>query len=66
MRRTLLATVLSVVPAFAQHTLSTHEYFYIGGRYTGPADSQIMSGQMYVEVLKPQRVSRKYPLVLFH
>jgi pimeloyl-ACP methyl ester carboxylesterase len=66
MHRTLLATVLSVVPAFAQHTLSTHEYFYIGGRYTGPADSQIMSGQMYVEVLKPQRVARKYPLVLFH
>jgi pimeloyl-ACP methyl ester carboxylesterase len=25
-----------------------------------------MAGQMYVEVLRPQRVTRKYPIILFH
>jgi pimeloyl-ACP methyl ester carboxylesterase len=46
----------------AQHTLSTREFFYVGGKYT----KDVMAGQMYVEALRPARVTRKYPLVFFH
>jgi pimeloyl-ACP methyl ester carboxylesterase len=55
------ATVGSQLPA-----LHTREYFYIGGKYTGQAGSELMAGQMYVEVLRPQRATRKYPLVMIH
>lgn len=68
--RTLaLATwmLICMVPAPAQrtaasHTMSTREFFYAGGKYSG----EVMTGQMYVEVLRPPRVTRKYPLVFFH
>jgi pimeloyl-ACP methyl ester carboxylesterase len=49
-------------PPVAQHTPATREFFYVGGKYTG----EIMADQMYVEVLRPARVTRKYPLVFFH
>lgn len=52
--------------AFAQQTLSTRDYFYAGGKYAGKPGHEVMSGQMYVEVLRPQVVSRKYPLVFIH
>jgi pimeloyl-ACP methyl ester carboxylesterase len=41
-------------------------YFYVGGRYVGASDTQVMQGAMYVEVLRPRRVVHRYPLVLFH
>jgi pimeloyl-ACP methyl ester carboxylesterase len=43
-----------------------HHSFFVGGTYTGPRDSQVMHGQMYVEVLTPTHVKRPYPLVLIH
>jgi pimeloyl-ACP methyl ester carboxylesterase len=52
--------------AFSEHAFSTREYFYIGGKYVGPAGKEVMAGQMYVEVLRPQRVTQRYPIVLFH
>ena len=52
--------------ASAQRTPATREFFYIGGRYAGPAGAQLMTGQMYVELLRPQRVTRKYPLLFLH
>jgi pimeloyl-ACP methyl ester carboxylesterase len=58
----MLATLCSASLAPAQRTLATREFFYVGGKYTG----DIMAGQMYVEVLRPARVTRKYPLVFFH
>jgi pimeloyl-ACP methyl ester carboxylesterase len=61
-----LALIASFLPAFGEHTLSTRNYFYIGGKYTGPLGKEVMAGQMYVEVLRPQRVVQKFPLVLFH
>ena len=61
----LIVAVLAV-SASAQQTLSTREFFYVGGKYVGSAGSQLMAEQMYVEVLRPQRVSQKYPLVFFH
>lgn len=45
-----------------QHVPSTRDYFYVGGHYEG----EVMAGQMYVEVLRPAQVTRKYPLVFFH
>jgi pimeloyl-ACP methyl ester carboxylesterase len=65
---TPISLALVIVPmAFAQHgvsqhTMSTREFFYVGGHYT----KDVMAGQMYVEVLRPARVTRKYPLVFFH
>ena len=41
-------------------------YSYVGGRYVGEGDTQIMQGAMYVEVLRPRHVTRRYPLVLIH
>ncbi len=52
--------------AFAGRTLATRDFFYVGGKYAGPPGHEVMAGQMYVEVLRPQRVTRPYPLVLFH
>jgi len=62
-----LLLVLTAAAAFGQHTqLASREYFYVGGKYTGPADSQVMAGQMYVEAWRPRRVTKKYPLVFIH
>ena len=61
-----LALIACFLPAFGEHTLSTREYFYVGGKYTGDPAHEVMAGQMYVEVLRPQRVVQKYPLVFFH
>ena len=35
-------------------------------RYTGEPGKEIMSGQIYVEVVAPKDVRRPYPLVLIH
>jgi len=58
-----LALAASALTAFAQQrTPSTREFFYVGGKYT----NDVMAGQMYVEVLRPARVTRKYPMVFIH
>ena len=64
-RRIVLVLALTVT-AFGQHTLATREFFYAGGNYGGPPLKEVMVGQMYVEVLRPQRVTQKYPIVFFH
>jgi len=55
-----------VVPIPAQHTMAERDFFFVGGKYAGAANSEVMAGQMYVEVLRPARVSQRYPLVFFH
>jgi pimeloyl-ACP methyl ester carboxylesterase len=68
-RNRLQLALLSVVALslHAEHlALHTREYFYVGGKYVGQTGSQVRSGQMYVEALRPQRVTRKYPLVFIH
>lgn len=68
----VLASILPVLvrPVFGQHALSTRDYFYVGGKYTGAPtdkeDKEVMAGQMYVEALRPARATQKYPLVFFH
>lgn len=40
--------------------------FFVGGEYIGPANAQVMHGQMFVEVLTPDHPTHPYPLVLMH
>jgi pimeloyl-ACP methyl ester carboxylesterase len=43
-----------------------HDFFYVGGEYVGPLSNEFMCGQMYVEALRPVKVTRPYPLVFIH
>jgi pimeloyl-ACP methyl ester carboxylesterase len=52
--------------ALAQRPFAIREFFYVGGKYVGPPGNQVMAGQMYVERLRPQKVTQKYPIVLIH
>jgi pimeloyl-ACP methyl ester carboxylesterase len=58
--------VLLVTPALGQRTLATREFFYVGGKYVGQPEKEVMAGQMYVEVLRPQHVTQRFPLVFIH
>lgn len=40
--------------------------FFAGGHYAGEKGKEVMQGAMYVEHLRPLRVTQRYPLVLFH
>jgi pimeloyl-ACP methyl ester carboxylesterase len=60
------AAAVSTTAAVAQHALATREFFYVGGAYAGEGDGEVMAGQMYVEALRPPRVTKPYPLVFFH
>jgi hypothetical protein len=42
------------------------ETFFVGGKYGAAGPTQLMQGQMYVEVLAPERVTQPYPLVMIH
>ena len=59
-------TICATTVVSAQHALATRDFFYVGGSYAGEASTEVMAGQMYVEVLRPPRVTKKYPLVFFH
>ncbi|MBU6256835.1 MAG: alpha/beta fold hydrolase [Burkholderiales bacterium] len=54
------------MPVHDQSALAARGFFYVGGSYTGDAQHQVMTGQIYVEVLVPKTVRRPYPLVLIH
>jgi pimeloyl-ACP methyl ester carboxylesterase len=43
-----------------------HQSFFVGGTYAGPPEATVMRGQMYVELLTPEEVTRPCPLVLIH
>ncbi len=62
----LVVFIAATMTALAQRTPATREFFYVGGKYSGAPGSEAMTGQMYVEALRPARVTRKYPLVFFH
>src|SRR4029077_15526136 len=61
-----LGVVVLAVTAVAQHAMATRDFFYVGGSYAGAKSTEVMAGQMYVEVLRPQRVTKRYPIVFFH
>src|SRR5580658_5027186 len=60
----LIAAPASVLPD--KRSTAQHGFFYVGGHYSGTGPNEVMTGQMYVEFLRPARVTRKYPLVLLH
>lgn len=69
----LLLGALVDVAISAPHTAIPSGYtdalrseFFVGGSYVTDAGKTVMQGQMYVEVLQPRRITRKYPLVLIH
>lgn len=47
-------------------TLAEHGYFFVGGRYVESGAKRLMAGQMYVEYLTPQNVTRPYPIIMIH
>jgi pimeloyl-ACP methyl ester carboxylesterase len=68
-RRVVALTLMLSAPlglVSAQHTLASRDFFFVGGRYAGPTGDEVMTGQMFVEVLRPARVTQRYPLVFFH
>src|SRR5579872_2816256 len=66
MNRVLFLLLIGAAVFAAERTPATSEFFYVGGKYAGAPGHEVMAGQMYVEVLRPARVARKYPLVFFH
>jgi pimeloyl-ACP methyl ester carboxylesterase len=42
------------------------EQFFVGGEYVGPAEARVMHGQMYAEMMTPDKVTHPYPIVLIH
>jgi len=65
--RALLSILAALVSLPAQQQpAAQHGFFYVGGHYAGAAATEVMTGQMYVEFLRPARVTRPYPLVLIH
>jgi hypothetical protein len=47
-------------------TLAEHGYFFVGGQYVESGGKRLMAGQMYVEYLTPQNVTRPYPIIMIH
>jgi pimeloyl-ACP methyl ester carboxylesterase len=74
MKSTFFGLLVSSMPCFAafagdppqQQPMAQRAFFYVGGRYASTNAGEVMTGQMYVEVLRPARVTRRYPLVLLH
>jgi len=58
-------TALTAATPAGSTPAASREFFYVGGKYSGTGN-EVMAGQMYVEVLRPQQVTRKYPLVFIH
>jgi hypothetical protein len=70
LRRIAVALLLMwsamLVALSAQHTTASRDFFFVGGTYASQTNNELMTGQMYVEVLHPARVTQRYPLVFFH
>src|SRR5882757_9749499 len=56
----------SRIPTFSTENLGREGFFYVGGQYTGTAGKEVMHGAMYVEVMVPNQIRQKYPIVFFH
>jgi pimeloyl-ACP methyl ester carboxylesterase len=66
MNRAVTLLCFVALATASERTPATRDFFYVGGKYAGPPGHEVMAGQMYVEVLRPQRVTQQYPLVFFH
>lgn len=64
----LACTVLAINAGCTQNEPMQHaqrDVFFVGGNYVGHAPNQLMRGAMYVERIRPERITHSYPLVLF-
>lgn len=59
-----MAMVLCGCAAPGAWNADSREVFFVGGSYVGEGANQVMRGAMYVEHLRPRKVTRTYPLVL--
>jgi len=50
----------------ARLTPGEQGYFFVGGQYVESGGKRLMAGQMYVEYLTPQNVTRPYPIIMIH
>lgn len=58
--------VFAPIALGSENVFATQDFFYVGGKYVGPPGKEQMTGQMYVEVLRPIHITRKYPLIFIH
>jgi pimeloyl-ACP methyl ester carboxylesterase len=61
-----LAAASLPIAVAQQRPFVSRDFFYVGGKYVGPPGQEVMAGQMYVEEIRPRRVTQKYPMVFFH
>jgi pimeloyl-ACP methyl ester carboxylesterase len=54
------------IPTFSTANIAREGIFYVGGEYVGAPGKEEMHGSMYVEVMVPKKILRKYPIVFFH
>ena len=54
------------IPTFSTDHIARQGFFYVGGEYVGEPGKQVMVGAMYVEVMVPRQIRRRYPLVMIH
>jgi pimeloyl-ACP methyl ester carboxylesterase len=59
----LLLLVIALPAASHERVFASQDFFYVGGKYFGDPGKEQMTGQMYVEVLRPVHVTRKYPII---
>lgn len=52
------------IPTFSTENLGRMGNFYVGGKWEGKADEEVMVGAMYVEVLVPKKIQHPYPIIL--
>ena len=54
------------IPTFSTDNIAREGFFFVGGEYVGDPGKEEMHGSMYVEVMVPKQIRRKYPIVFFH
>lgn len=52
------------MPTFSTENLGRMGNFYVGGKWEGKPDQEVMVGAMYVEVWVPKKVRHPYPIIL--
>ena len=52
------------IPTFSTENLGRMGNFYVGGKWEGKPDQEVMVGAMYVEVLVPKNIQHPYPIIL--
>lgn len=53
-------------PSTDQPVSGQRQAFFVGGSYLKAGDGEVLQGAMYVEHLRPRKVTQKFPLVLVH